>query len=246
MQNSINNNQELFKIISYVVIAMVILVSLVALIAVGYNVTQNDVYYDSISETNLNTQNTGSISDNLVTFIGLDKIADGSNIPADINRDSAITIRTFITYAYPKADMLSYKNNTIKAEGNTYNYDAQLNTGQSFKIKIIDLGNGGFKLHIEDVNNEVFVYESKAYAEEYKDIRSLPNLALPRVFQEDDIPPFSITYSNDRFNLNINACGDEKIINAAKDIANNWIKSLGFNPEDANLNVPPMCDGGYN
>lgn len=239
-------NQDLLKIIFYSVITGIITISLIILFVFVRKEVINDTYYDSISETNLETKNTGAISNNLILFIGLDKIANSSSIPTDLNAQSAAIIKEYFTYAYPKSERLSYKNGSAKKEGNTYMYDTQLNTGEKFTIKIIDNKNSTFELSITDKNNEVFSYNSAKYSEEYKNIRSFANNFLPKVFTNEEGLSFSITYKNDKYYLNINACNNQEIIDKAEDIAKNWITSVGFNPDQITFDIPYMCDGGYN
>ena len=247
MNKFAQEHAELIRIIFYGAIATIIIISLIALIATAARVTNNETYYDDISETNLELKNTGAITEKMTTFIGLEKIGDNNNIPTELNAKSSTIVRTYMTFAYPKAKRISYKNGTGKKDGdNVYTYEAQLDTGEKFTITVEDLNNSAYKLKISDKNNEVFSYESAEFSEEYKDIRSFATKLLPKVFTNVEGLSFSITWKNNKYNLNINHCNNEKTIEKAIEIARNWIKSTGYNPDDVEFNVPYMCDGGYN
>ena len=239
-------NEEQIRILG---IALAIGIMVVAVI-VGYSTVSGSVedasYYDSISETNIQIKETGGMSDGLISFIGPEKISNTADISADINAESIAVIKKFLTYAFPKAKRLSYKNNSATQDGNSYSYEAQLDTGQKLKVTVTDNKNGSFSLAISDKNNDIFNYASRKYGPEYKNIIELSKGYLPKTLRLPSGKQFSITYKDNKYSLNINACGDSTQIAEARAIAEEWLKASGFNPRDIKLDTPKLCDGGYN
>ena len=140
MNKFAQEHAELIRIIFYGAIATIVVISIIALIATAARVTNNETYYDDISETNLELKNTGAITEKMTTFIGLEKIGDNNGIPTELNAKSSTIVRTYMTFAYPKAKRISYKNGTGKKDGdNVYTYEAQLDTGEKFTITVEDL-----------------------------------------------------------------------------------------------------------
>ncbi|MCQ2571153.1 MAG: hypothetical protein MJ154_02820 [Candidatus Saccharibacteria bacterium] len=240
-------DQDQLKIIGT---GLAIGVSLIAIIAIGSSMRsdiENATYYDSISETNVHIQNTGGLLENSITFIGMDKIVNSISIPDNINSESIKVINEILTYSYPKAKSLSYKNNTAKQEENTYSFAAQLDTGEGFKIYITNNQDGTFSLKIDDKNNTVFNYKSRQYQKPFKSPQALANNILPKTLRLQNGRQFSLTSDkNNKFFLNIDACGDETIIEEAKNIANSWLIDNSYSPEQVNYTVLNKCDRGYN
>ena len=97
MNKFAQEHAELIRIIFYGAIATIIIISLIALIATAARVTNNETYYDDISETNLELKNTGAITEKMTTFIGLEKISDNHGIQTEINTQKKTKKQTKIT-----------------------------------------------------------------------------------------------------------------------------------------------------
>lgn len=234
-------NQDLVRLSFYGIIIGVIVVSIIAILASVRGIVQSETSYNSIANIEVDNRNTGSIEEKTISIIGVEHISK-TNINADINNKAVNMLRLFVTLTYPEAKNISVKDGSPKVEDDIYTYTVISDTGVSFNVKVQETEKGNYKMSISDKNNEIFSYEAKDYIDTAKDPRLLAKL-LPKTFYDSD-PTVSVTkdYDNNYY-INVNACGDEDIINYAKTLVDEWVEQNGFDPSTINYTIPDYCDG---
>ena len=74
---------------------------------------------------------------------------------------------------------------------------------------------------------------------------------LPYYFHLDSGEFVTVTYEYtteqlNNLNVRVSSCGDETIVDTVRTEIEEWIRSLGYEPERYNINIPEYCDGSAN
>lgn len=239
-QSFYERHVDLFNILSYFGIGLLIVGALVVLYMAASSVAAPTTYYDEVSEIEIDSANTGSATEDTLTIVGIEHIGD-AGINANINAKSILLLRQFVTIAYPDAESMSVSKKSIKSEGNKYSYEIVTSTKIKLKVLVTDLQNGNFELKVSDSRNEILNYVSTNYNSGAKNPLTLGK-SLPKTFNDHE-PAFSVTQDREgNYQINVNSCGDADIKNSAQLKVNEWLVTLGYEPSDFNFAIPTLCD----
>lgn len=232
-------NQELFRILTWGALIFLGIAATIYLIWLGLRPDPTTLYYDKITELELDSLNTGAIKDT-VTFVGLETVNEADT---ETITQASYIIQKYVVLMYPSVTKLSVERKSIKQDGDKSEFKLVSDTGESFVVNLTKQNNGRIVFDLSDKNNQILHYDSGEVRKSYQHPLTLGARYLPKTIRNDEIE-FSITQNKDEsYQINVNSCGDQEIKTKAVYYAQEWIKSLGFNPEDITFKIPTFCDG---
>ena len=156
-------------------------------------------------------------------------------------------IEQFITFSYPQIKTVSYNKDSIKEQGRTYSFKITADTGQVFDITTTEISDTQISTDFYSYNNKIFSFNES----DFKTIYTHPSklaLLLPKTFYLSEEKQVTISKNLDgQYQISVESCGDQSIINQAKERVNKWLLETNFNPEEINFLTPNYCDDdGHN
>ena len=246
--DKIKDNKVLSKILGFSTI--LILIAFLAFLFINQQNYNSDQFQKNpISGEDINLYSGASISswDKYVKIYSLHNIKDKSSMSINTFSKVSSLIEQFITFSYPQIKTVSYNKDSIKEQGKTYSFKITADTGQVFDITTTEISDTQISTDFYSYNDKIFSFNES----DFKTIYTHPSklaLLLPKTFYLSEEKQVTISKDLDgQYQISVESCGDQSIINQAKERVNKWLLETNFNPEEINFLTPNYCDGdGHN
>jgi hypothetical protein len=153
---------------------------------------------------------------------------------------------TYFTYQYPHYEQISYlAKDGVDIDGNTYSLNLVSDTGKVYRAKIEANSKNDYQVTILSNNQELIKYKSTDSPKTIRNKEVFAKNELPHTFELTDGTEATLLKRNydGKYELSLNACGDQELIEEAKTLADEWIESVNFNKDEIEYEVPNYCDG---
>ena len=241
--NNIKNN----KVFSFLLIILSIIIFFIFCIFLFkdyFNNSTNKIKKDPISGENLDFyQGTNSGEwDKYIKIYSLHFIKDNSKMQINSYNKTESIIKKFITFSYPNINTVSYKKNSIKEQNQVYEFEIVSDTKQTFLISVKELPNDQISIDFYNHKTKIFTYDESTFKKIYTNPTKLSQF-LPKTFRTTNNLQYTINENlNGQYEISVESCGDQKIINQVKELANKWLIEINFNPEEISFQIPNYCD----
>lgn len=246
--DNIKNNQVLSRVLA--VATIIIFFLFITFLYINFQNRNSDRFQkNNISgeDINLYTGAADTSWDKYVKIYSLHNIKDKSSMSINTFTKTASLIKQFITFSYPEIKTVSYNKDSIKEQGKAYSFKITADTGQVFDITTTEISDTQISTDFYSHNNKIFSFNESNFKTIYTHPSKLA-LLLPKTFYLSEEKQVTISKNLDgQYQISVESCGDQSIINQAKERVNKWLLETNFNPEEINFLTPNYCDDdGHN
>ena len=155
-------NQELIKLISYVIISAAAIVAIVSLVIYGYNLTQNkNIVIDIASGKEIDEANLGAIMDWRLALIGFEDISEKYDQDAYVDMVSAI--RDYLSTIHPNGKKISYIKDSLVENGESKSFKVKVADTYDYLIQTTEGENQSINVIIKDGDSEILQYTNRDF-----------------------------------------------------------------------------------